>query len=160
MKNTITLDDDDTLQYEITDKDGNATGEYLEFNMKDISLPLKYRDMVFKDRENRNNYRKDLVIINKKQDVKEKDDPLSKNEIEALKLSEEYLNKEVEIYNMFLGENGVQKLLHGKPLSWDTLNKLDKLIESVIVPDIRKYLKPIEEMIEEKYNDNKEEELI
>ena len=160
MKNTIRLEEDDTLQFEITDKDGNPTGEFLEFNMDDISLPLRYRDLIFKSRENRKNFKKDMTIINKKQDVQDKDDPMTRNELEIINLSQKYLNKEVEIYNMFLGENGVQKLLNGKPLGWDSLNKIDKLIENQIQPIIEKHLKTMEEMIEKKYSPEKEEELI
>ena len=160
MKNTIRLEEDEILQFEITDKVGNPTGEYLEFNMNDISLPLKYRDLVLKDKENRENFRKDAMIINKKQDVKSEGDPLSKNEVETLKLSEEYLNKEVEIYNLFLGDNGVQKLLQGRPLGWDTLAKIDKLIENQILPILNKHIKSMEDMIKNKYSNNKEEELI
>ena len=160
MKNTISIDRDDTIEFEITDKDGNLTGDYLSFNMNDISLPLKYRDMVFKDKENRSNYKKDLFIINKKQDVKTDGDPLTKNELEALKLSEEYLKKEVEIYNIFLGENGVQKLLCGKPIGWDTLDKLDDLIKNKIYPELVKNAKSIEDMVKNKYKEETEEELL
>lgn len=160
MKNTITIDKDDTLEFEITDKDGNPTGDYLEFNMNDISLPLRYRDLVFKDKENRSNFKKDLIIINKRQDVKNDGDPLSKNELEAIKLNEEYLKKEIDIYNIFLGENGVQKLLCGKPVGWDTLDRIDKLIEEKIYPELNKNAKSLEDMIKGKYKENKEEELI
>lgn len=160
MKNTITIDKDDTLEFEITDKDGNPTGDYLEFNMNDISLPLRYRDLVFKDKENRSNFKKDLIIINKRQDVKNDGDPLSKNELEAIKLNEEYLKKEIDIYNIFLGENGVQKLLCGKPIGWDTLDRIDKLIEEKIYPELNKNAKSLEDMIKGKYKEHKEEELI
>lgn len=160
MKNTITIDKDDTLEFEITDKDGNPTGDYLEFNMNDISLPLRYRDLVFKDKENRSNFKKDLIIINKRQDVKNDGDPLSKNELETIKLNEEYLKKEIDIYNIFLGENGVQKLLCGKPIGWDTLDRIDKLIEEKIYPELNKNAKSLEDMIRGKYKEHKEEELI
>ena len=160
MKNTIKLEEDETLQFEILNKEGNPTGEYLEFNLNDISLPLKYRDLVLKDKENKTNFRKDIMIVNKKQDVKIKGDPLSKNEVEIFKLNKKYIDKEVEIYNIFLGENGVQKLLNGRPLGWDTFDKIDKLIETNIVPLLNKYSISLEDMIKNKYSDNKEEELI
>lgn len=160
MKNTIKLEEDETLQFEILNKEGNPTGEYLEFNLNDISLPLKYRDLVLKDKENKTNFRKDVMIVNKKQDVKIKGDPLSKNEVEIFELNKKYINKEVEIYNIFLGENGVQKLLNGRPLGWDTFDKIDKLIETNIVPLLNKYSASLEDMIKNKYSDNKEEELI
>jgi hypothetical protein len=157
MKNTITIDRDDTLQFDITDKDGNLTGDYLEFNLNDVSLPLRYRDLVFKDRENRNNYRKDLMIIKKRQDVRTDGDPLSKNELDAFKLGDEYLKKEVEIYNMFLGENGVQKLLCGKPLGWDTFDKIDALINNIIKPQLEENAKSMEDIIKGKYKETKDE---
>lgn len=160
MKNTIRLDKDETLQFEITDNEGKPTGEVLEFNMDDISLPLRYRDLIIKDRENRSNYKKDILIISKRQDVQKKDDPLSKNQIDILKRNEEFFQKEIEIYNMFLGENGVQKLLNGRPLGWDTLEKIGLLIKNQIMPILEKNTKSMEEMIKNKYSDDKEEELI
>ena len=160
MKNTIKLDEDETLQFEITDSNGIPTGEYLEFNMDDISLPLRYRDLVIKDRENRSWFKKETIIINKRQDVQEKDDPLTKNQKDMLKASEDFFKKEIEIYNMFLGENGVQKLLNNKPLGWESLYKIDNLIKKQILPILEEHTKSMEELIKNKYSIDKEEELI
>ena len=157
MKNTISLDQDETLEFEITDKDGNLTGDIIEFNMNDISLPLRYRNLFFKIRENRSNFKKESIIIKKRQDVKDKEDPLSKNEVDLLKLNEEYINKEVELYNEFLGENGVQKLLCGKPVGWTTLDKIDSLISNKILPELSKHTKSLEDMIKNKYGKEKDE---
>ena len=160
MKNTIRLEEDDTLEFEITDKEGKPTGEVLKFNMDDISLPLKYRDLYFKDKENRSWYKKEMLIINKKQDVMDKDDVLSRNQLESLKITEEFFKKETETYNMFLGENGVEKLLNHKPLGWESLVKIDKLIKEQIMPILDKHVKSMEDLIKNKYSIDKEEELI
>lgn len=157
MKNTIKLDEDETLQFEITDSKGNPTGEYLEFNMDDISLPLKYRDVMMKDKANRDWYKKELIIINKRQDSQEKGDPLTKNQIDILKTNEEFFKKEADIYNIFLGENGVQKLLNGRPLGWESLEKIGKLITEQIVPTLDKHTKSMEDMIKAKYGPGNDE---
>lgn len=160
MKNTIKLEEDETLQFEITDSKGNPTGEYLEFNMDDISLPLRYRDLYIKDRESRQWIKKEVIIINKRQDVQEKDDPMTKNEKDILEANKKFFNKEIEIYNMFLGENGVQKLLNGKPLGWESLDKIDKLIQNQIYPILKNHVKSMEEMIKNKYSQKDDAELL
>lgn len=157
MKNTISLDQDETLEFEVTDKDGNLTGDIIEFNMNDISLPLRYRDLLFKIKENRRNLKKEVIIIKKRQDVKTKGDPLSKNEVDLLKLNEEYMKKEIELYNEFLGKNGVQKLLCGRPVGWTTLDKIDLLISTKILPELDKHTKSLEDMIKNKYGMGKDE---
>lgn len=157
MKNTIKLEEDETLEFDITDSEGNPTGESLKFNLDDISLPLRYRDLMIKDKANRDWYKKEVIIINKRQDSQEKGDPLSKNQIDILKANEEFFKKEVEIYNMFLGKNGVEKLLNGRPLGWETLEKIGKLITEQIIPVLDKNTKSMEDLIKAKYGFEKDE---
>ena len=99
---------------------------------------------------------KELLIINKRQDVKGKK-LLSKNEEDKLKAISKFFKEEVEIYNMFLGENGVQKLLNGRKLGWTSLAEIDEIIEKQILPYFDKKAKEIEDRVMNKYKlDNKE----
>lgn len=147
----ITLGTDDTLRLGIRDFDGNETGEYLEFDLEDIELPLRYQELMELDKKNRNYVQKQLVIIDKRQDVKGHK-LMSKNQEDKIKALNEFFKKEVEIYNMFLGENGVQKLLNGRKLGWTTLREIDEIIEKQILPYIDINMKKVADKIKKTYN--------
>ena len=155
-ENTIRLSKSNILKLKITTDTGEDTGECLEFDLEDISLSLKYQDMLEKDKKNKDWLQKELVIIDKRQDVKGKK-LLSKNEEDKIKAINKFFNEEVEVYNMFLGDNGVQKLLNGRRLGWTSLKEIDEIIETQIVPYFEKYRISIEDSIIKKYsNENKE----
>jgi len=157
--NFIKLNENNILRLKIKTSDGKETGEILEFDLEDIELPLKYQDLLEKDKKNKENLRNQIVIIDKRQDVKGKK-LLSKNEEDKIKVLNEFFNKEVEIYNIFLGENGVQKLLNGRKLGWTSLQEIDEIIEKQITPYLDVNMKSITEKVKEKYgeaiNRNKE----
>ena len=112
--------------------------------------------MIERDKKNKEWLRKELIIIDKRQDIKGKK-LLSKNEEDRLKAINKFFKEEVEIYNMFLGENGVQKLLNGKKLGWTSLTEIDEIIEKQILPYFEKERKSIEDRVMNKYKiENKE----
>lgn len=156
MNNEIKLSKSNVLRLKITTDTGEDTGEYLEFDLEDIELSLRYQDLLERDKKNRDWLSKELIIINKRQDVKGKK-LLSKNEEDKLKAISKFFNEEVEIYNMFLGENGVQKLLNGRKLGWTSLAEIDEIIEKQILPCFDNKAKDIEKKIIEKYKIEKEE---
>lgn len=149
-KKYIQLNKSDVLRLGIRTEDGKDTGEYLEFDLEDIELPLKYQELVEKDKKNKEWLRNQMLIIDKRQDVKGKK-LLSNNEEDKIKALNDFFNKEVEIYNMFLGENGVQKLLNGKKLGWTTLQEIDDIIEKQITPHLDINMKNITDKVKEKY---------
>ena len=156
MENTIKLSKSNELRLKITTDIGEDTGEYLTFDLEDIELSLRYQEMIEKDKKNKDWLQKELLIINKRQDVKGKK-LLSKNEEDKLKAISKFFKEEVEIYNMFLGENGVQKLLNGRKLGWTSLAEIDEIIEKQILPYFDKKAKEIEDRVMNKYKlDNKE----
>ena len=156
MENTIKLSKSNELRLKITTDTGEDTGEYLTFDLEDIELSLRYQEMIERDKKNRDWLNKEIVIINKRQDVKGKK-LLSKNEEDKLKAIKKFCDEEVEIYNMFLGENGVQKLLNGRKLGWTSLQEIDEIITKQIVPYFDKKAKDLEKKIMEKYKiENKE----
>lgn len=156
MNNEIKLSKSNVLRLKITTDTGEDTGEYLEFDLEDIELSLRYQDMLERDKKNREWLQKEFVIINKRQDVKGKK-LLSKNEEDKLKAIKKFCDEEVEVYNMFLGENGVQKLLNGRKLGWTSLQEIDEIITNQIVPYFDKTAQDIEKKIIEKYKIEKEE---
>lgn len=148
-------EDEDILILKIKDSKGNETGEQLEFNMEDIELPLKYQELIEEDKKARLDLKNQLLIIDKKQDHKGKK-LYSANEEAKIKATMEFYRKEEKIYNMFLGENGVQKLLNGKKLSWSSLETLDIIIANQIMPQIKINTDNIKKKIMSKYSNKKD----
>lgn len=157
-ENYIQLNKSDVLKLEIVTDDGTKTGEFLEFDLEDIELPLRYQDLVEQDKKNKTNLRNQLVIIDKKQDVKGKR-LLSKNEEEKVKALKNFFDKEIEVYNMFLGENGVQKLLNGRKFGWTTLQEIDEIIKEQITPHIDLSMEKITNKVKSKYKVPTEEDI-
>ena len=157
--NVIKLNKDNVLRLGIQTADGKDTREFLEFDLEDIELPLKYQELVEKDKKNKEYLRNEMVIIDKREDVKGKK-LLSKNEEDKIKAIKEFFRKEIEVYNMFLGENGVQKLLNGRKIGWTTLQEIDEIIEKQIAPHLDVSMDKITQKVKEKYsqavNKNKE----
>ena len=151
MKDYIQLQKDDVLRLGIKDSEGNDTGEHLEFNLSDIELPLRFQELVDKNKKNRQFLKNQFVIIEKREDVKGKK-LLSKNEEDKIKAINEFFKKEVEIYNMFLGENGVEKLLNGRKLGWTSLQEIDEIIAKQIMPHIDMTMEKITEKVKSKYS--------
>lgn len=149
-ENFIQIKNDDILRLGIKTEDGIDTGEVLEFDLADIELPIRYQELLEKDKKNKENLKNQFIIIDKREDVKGKK-LLSKNEEDKIRAINDFLNKEVEVYNMFLGENGVQKLLNGRKLGWTSLRKIDEIIEKQIVPLLDISMEKVTDMIKEKY---------
>lgn len=149
--NVIKLKKDNILKFEIQTAEGKNTGECLEFDLEDIELPLKYQELIEKDRKNKEYLKNQMTIIDKREDVKGKK-LLSKNEEDKIKAVQEFFRKEIDIYNMFLGENGVQKILNGRKVGWTSLQEVDDIITEQIAPHLNTNMENITEKIKEKYS--------
>ena len=152
MDNFIQLQKDSVLRLGIKDANGNDTGEHLEFDLEDVELPLRYQELVETHKKNMEHIRNELIIIEKRQDVKGKK-LLSKNEEDTIKALNNFFKKEVEVFNMFLGENGVQKLLNGRKLGWTTLQEIDALVKNQIEPYLDINKQNIAEKVKKTYGD-------
>ena len=150
-ENFIQLNKSDVLRLGIRTDEGKDTGEYLEFDLEDIELPLRYQELLEKDKKNKENLRNQMLIIDKRQDVKGKK-LLSKNEEDKIKALNEFFIKEVEVYNMFLGPRGVEKLLNGRKFTWTTLQEIDEIIEKQIAPHLDVSMENITKKVKEKYS--------
>jgi len=147
---------EDILRLKIIDENGNDTGNSLEFNLEDIELPLRYQELVEKDKLNKQQLKSQLVIIEKKQDHKGKK-LFSANEEAKIKAMVEFYKKEAEVYDMFLGKDGVKKLLNGRELSWSTLAEIDEIINSAILPKLELSGERIKEKIMSKYSTKRDD---
>ena len=156
--NEIQLKKDNILRLKIRDAEGNDTGNSLEFDLEDIELPLRLQELVEKDKATRIDLRNKLKILDKKQDHKGKK-LLSFKEEEQIKIMQDFYKKEVEIYNMFLGKNGVEKLLNGRRLSWGTLDEIDEIINEAILPKLKMSAEDIKNKIMKKYSNKRDDVL-
>lgn len=155
--NIIQIKNNNVRRLKIVDIDGKDTGEYLEFQVDDIELPLKYQEITERLKKNQQWIRNQLVIINKREDVKGKK-LFSKNQEDTIKAMNEFYKKQEETYNLFLGENGVKKLLCGRKMTWETFLEIDKIIEEQIAPYIDQDTQNLVDRISKKYgtdNDTK-----
>ncbi|MBR1653674.1 MAG: hypothetical protein IJ690_02090 [Clostridia bacterium] len=149
-ENIIKLNKSDVLTLKIQTNEGKDTGEVLEFDLGDIELPLRYQELIEKDKKNKEYLRNQMLIIDKRQDVKGKK-LLSKNEEDKIRALNEFFIKEIEVYNMFLGARGVEKLLNGRKFTWTTLQEIDEIIEKQIAPRLDVNMKNITDKVKEKY---------
>ena len=152
----IGLKNENILKLEIVDEKGNSTGEFLEFDLEDIELPFKYQEIIERLKKSRIKIKNQFSIIDKKEDHKGKK-LLSSNEEAKLRALNDFYKEQAEIYNIFLGENGVEKLLHGRKMRWTTLMEIDEIIEKQIAPKLNVTMEDITKKIKSKYS-NKEED--
>lgn len=150
--------DDDLLIMKIKDSNGNETGEELVFDLNDVEFLLRYQNMLYKISKLKEKVKNDILVINKREDVKGKK-LFSKNQEDVIKAEEDFIKNMAEAYNMFLGENGVQKLLNGRKLGWTSLATIDEIIEKQIVPKVGVTIEDVKKNIISKYGFKNEEEL-
>ena len=141
----------DVLRLKIKDENGNDTGNFLEFNLGDLDYLLVLQDMMEADKKNREYLKNQYIIIDKKEDHKGKK-LFSSNEEAKIKATNEFYKKEAEIYDMFLGKDGVKKLLNGRKLTLARLDEIDEIIEKAILPKLQIKAEDIKKDIMAKYS--------
>ena len=150
----------DVLRLKIKDENGNDTGNFLEFNLGDLDYLLVLQDMMEADKKNRDYLKNQYTIIDKKEDHKGKK-LFSSNEEAKIKATNEFYKKEAEIYDMFLGKDGVKKLLNGRKLTLARLDEIDEIIEKAILPKLQIKAEDIKKDIMAKYsNKTKRDDVI
>lgn len=155
----IRLKESNVLKFGIKDANGKDTGNYLEFDLEDIELPLRYQELIEEDKKNRAYLKNQFTIIDRRQDHKGKK-LLSANEEEKIKVLNVFYKKQEQIYDMFLGEGGVKKILNGRRLGLSTFDEIDEIIEKYITPKLKVNADEIKKKIMNKYSKGKEEGLI
>lgn len=153
-RNTLKIGIKDEFGKEKKDENGNLL--YIEFDLEDIELPLKYNKCEFLIRKAKQDLKFDLLIINKRQDVKGKY-LLSKNEEEKIKATKKYYKTMEEAMNLFLGEGAVDKIF-GKKRYYEMFDDLAEQLEP-IMPMLSDNLANITKKVTEKYKNETDDVL-
>lgn len=135
----------------IKDEQGKDTGEFLEFDFNDISLPFKYEEMFENYKREKLYLKNQFKIIDKKQDHKGKK-LMSVNEEQKIKLLNEYYKKQMANYDLILGKDGCKKLLNGRNPYWEMFDDIDSYIEPLL-PLFQTTIENLEKNIMSKYDD-------
>lgn len=146
------------LKIDIKDEEGNLTGEFLEFDFNDISIPFKYQQLIDDYKKNRAYLKNQFAIIDKKQDHKGKK-LMSSNEELKIKALHEYYEKQMTAYNTVLGENGCEKLLNGRHPYWTMFDDIDEYMKEIL-PLFEETTKNLENTIMKKYKINNESDVL
>lgn len=151
----IQLKKSNVQRFGIKTEDGVDTGEFIEIDMEDIELPFRINDCEKKHRENLQQLKSQIMLIDKKQDHKGKE-LLSSNEEEKLKAIKEFYKKEEEALDLFLGEGATRKLLNGRKPYYSMYDDINEMLKP-IMPVLEKATSNLTESIKAKYKTNNEE---
>ena len=159
----INLKKRNVLKFGIKDENGNEKVDekgqpiFLEFDLEDIELPLKYNKCEFLVRKAQEDLKWKFIIIDRKQDVNDKKMLLSKNEEEKVKAVKQYYKDMEDAINLFLGDNGVQKLF-GDKRYYEMFDDLAEMLEPVL-PKLKVNVDEINEKIKNKYKEKEKDVL-
>ena len=121
MENYIQLEKQDILKVGIKDENGNDTGEHLEFDLQDITFPLRIQRVEDEHKKNLNYLKMQFALIDKKPEKSGKKILTSKEE-EKMKVIVEFYDRETKALDLLLGENGTKKLLNGRQPYYEMFN--------------------------------------
>ena len=150
-ENTIHLKKDNILRLWIEKEDGTKTGECLEFDLDDLEIFDRFEEIEKEDKRIRNNLKTKLEIIENERDVKLKGKAYSQKQVDLIKAEKEFFKAETDLFNKFLGENGVEKLLYGRKMGWTTLGELNKIVSEQIEPMLKKNVKSFKDIMQDLY---------
>lgn len=151
--NSIQFKRENVLKLKLKNEMGEDTGEYLEFDLEDIELPLRYQQALEEHKKNYNSLKNQLLIISKKEDHSGKK-LLSSNQEASIKALSEFYKKEIKIMDLFLGEGKTQMILDKVMRRKPYLTMFNDIMESIEeVSDLFNVgYSSIEEKIKEKYS--------
>lgn len=153
-KNIIQLKKRNTLKFKIVTDEEVDTGEFLEFDLDDIELPLKLNKCDIEHKKNVQYFKSQLLILEKKEDKKGKY-LLSWKEEERIKLVKDFYNREIKALDLLLGKNGTKKMLNGKEPYYEMYDDISSALEP-IMPKLETKTESIIDNIKKKYSSKKE----
>lgn len=162
MEDYIQLKKRNTLKIGLKDENGepkrdeNENLVYLEFDLEDIELPLKWNKCEFLIKKAQQDLKWDFIIIDKHQDVKGKM-LLSKNEEDKIKALNKYYKTMEEAMDLFLGKGGVKKIF-GETKYYTMYEDLVEMLKP-IMPKLKINADDISKKIKNKYKEDETEVL-
>lgn len=151
MENFIQLKKDNILRFGIKDAEGNVIeGKYLEFDIEDISLPLRLNKMEIEHKKNLNSLKIQLSALEKKEDKKGKY-LLSWKEEEGLKIVKTFFEKEIDTLDLFLGKGMTRVLLNGREPYYEMFDDIVEMLQP-IMPVIEENFTSLTDRIKQKYS--------
>lgn len=154
---TIRLKENNILKFAIQTADGKDTGNFLEFDIEDLELPIRLQECIEMHKKNITNLKAQYIIIDKRQDKKGKK-IMSANEEAKIKELQNFYKKEIEALDLFLGKGGTEKLLNGRKPYLSMYDDINEYI-APIIPIIEEKAGNIKDKIKEKYS-KKESDVI
>ncbi len=130
-------------------KDENSKEIYIEFDLGDIELPLRYNKCINLIEQARKNLKAQFVIINKKQDHKGKQ-LLSSNEVAKANAMKQFYKEMETAMDLFLGEGGTRKFLNGRNPYFEMWDDISEAIEPY-KDRMKLTIKDMETRIKQKY---------
>lgn len=151
----------DILKFGIKTPDGVDTGEHIEIDLEDPTLPMRIVESEKLHKESIRNYQMQMNIIKKKQDSKKKNELFSKNELAIIELENEFMRNEEKAIDLVYGDGATRKLLHGgRPyltMFFDLTEMLEP-VKGIIGEHAKNKEKAIKDKIRNTYKLNNEEE--
>lgn len=154
---SIKLKKSNILRIGIQTEDGVDTGNYLEFDLEDIELPIKLQQCLEEHKKNEQFIKSQFIIINKRQDKKGKK-LYSANEEAKIKAMQEFYKREMSCLDLFLGQGGTEKILNGRNPYYTMFDDINEYLEPIL-PLLTEKAVSIEERIKQKYS-NKENDVM
>lgn len=151
--NSIQFKRENVLKLKLKNEMGEDTGEYLEFDLEDIELPLRYQQALEEHKKNYNSLKNQLLIISKKEDHSGKK-LLSSNQEASIKALSEFYKKEIKIMDLFLGEGKTQMILDKVMRRKPYLTMFNDIMESIeeVSDSFNVGYSSVEEKIKQKYS--------
>lgn len=148
----IQVERNNVLQVGILDENGNDSGEYFEFDVEDIELPLRLNRSSVMHKNNCNKLKSTLIIIDKRKDFTKKGQILSENEKEKLKAFNQFYADEEKALDLFIGEGGTKKYLKvcGRNPYYSMYEDINKELEPIL-PKLKCNIDNLTDKIKNKY---------
>lgn len=145
-------------RFGIRTPDGEDTGEYIEIDIEDIELPLKASECQTKHVENYNKL-KEKLEKSKEKSNDEKGDILTEQQKEMIEAFNEFYKAEEEALDLFLGDGATRKLLGGRKPYLTMYDDINEYLEQII-PTLEISTESLKKSIEEKYKEEKEDNIL
>lgn len=145
----------DIMQLGFQDEEGNIMKDennkeiYIQFDLGDIDLPLKYNKCVNLLEQARKNLKAQMIIINKKQDNKGKQ-LLSSNDVLKVKAFKQCYKEMEEAMDLFLGKGGTRKFLNGRSPYIEMWDDISEALEPYM-EKMKLTVSDMEQRIKQKY---------